>query len=298
MKFYSAPLQGLSESIWRNTHESLFGGIDAYYTPFIRLEKNTLRHKDLREISPENNAVEHLVPQIIASNAETMRTLVSHIASFGYSEININMGCPFPPIARKHQGAGILPFPKEVADLAKEIGKHPEIRFSVKMRLGMNASNEWKAVLPILNDTAITHIVLHPRIGKQQYEGEIDMNACTEFFNACKHPFIYNGDVKSIDDIKQIEQRFPESEGIMVGRGLISSPNLINDYLSGKISTKQQDKEAVRKLHQTLYSRFCETLEGGEKQILDKLKPYWEYFLPNMDRKARKGILKATKMDK
>lgn len=50
---YAAPLQGFTETAWRNAHEQSFGGIDAYYTPFIRLEKGTIRNKDKRDVSPE-----------------------------------------------------------------------------------------------------------------------------------------------------------------------------------------------------------------------------------------------------
>ena len=32
MKLYAAPLQGFTEAPWRNFHEEVFGGIDAYYT--------------------------------------------------------------------------------------------------------------------------------------------------------------------------------------------------------------------------------------------------------------------------
>lgn len=39
MKLYAAPLQGFTEAPWRNLHQEVFGGIDAYYTPFVRMEK-------------------------------------------------------------------------------------------------------------------------------------------------------------------------------------------------------------------------------------------------------------------
>ena len=39
MKLYAAPLQGFTEAPWRNFHEEVFGGIDAYYTPFVRIER-------------------------------------------------------------------------------------------------------------------------------------------------------------------------------------------------------------------------------------------------------------------
>lgn len=55
----------------------------------------------------------------------------------GYQEADINLGCPFPMLARRHNGCGMLPYPEEVKALLSEaIDRHPDIRFSVKLRLG------------------------------------------------------------------------------------------------------------------------------------------------------------------
>ena len=51
MKIYAAPLQGFTEAAWRNAHEGVFGGVDAYYSPFVRLEKGEIRNKDRKEVS-------------------------------------------------------------------------------------------------------------------------------------------------------------------------------------------------------------------------------------------------------
>lgn len=158
MKIYSAPLQGFTEAIWRNLHNRYFGCVDAYFTPFVRYEHGEIRSKDIRDVERKNNTVPRLVPQIIAATPEEMHPLLSLLQKEEYNEIDINMGCSFPLQARKKHGAGILPHPDMVARLMEEIKKYPSIKFSVKMRLGWENKNEWRALLPILNNAPLAHI--------------------------------------------------------------------------------------------------------------------------------------------
>ncbi|HRN13552.1 MAG TPA: tRNA-dihydrouridine synthase, partial [Bacteroides uniformis] len=144
MKLYAAPLQGFTEAPWRNFHEEVFGGIDAYYTPFVRIERGGFRNRDVRDIAPENNTVSHVVPQLIASTPVELERLAALFTEKGYKEADFNMGCPFPLVARKHKGSGILPYPAEVEALLKELTHYPELSFSVKMRLGWESADEWR----------------------------------------------------------------------------------------------------------------------------------------------------------
>ena len=65
LPIHFAPLQGYTDVIYRNAHAACFGGIDTYYTPFVRLEKGSFRHRDIRGIEPGNNQVSHLIPQLL-----------------------------------------------------------------------------------------------------------------------------------------------------------------------------------------------------------------------------------------
>ena len=298
MKLYAAPLQGYTEAIWRNLHEEMFGGIEEYYTPFIRLEKGQIRNKDIREIKRENNTISHLIPQVIAQTPEELDVLLSAIEEYGYTDIDLNLGCPFPPIAQKHRGAGLLPFPKEVEKLLSELNHYSHLRFSLKMRLGMNDASEWLQLMDSINKAPLRHVTLHPRIGKQQYSGEIDKEACHAFVQCCQHPVIYNGDVQSLSDMERIEKEMPRLSGIMIGRGLLAHPFLSAEYREGRGWTESEAKESIRLFHRRLYQQMCEWLTGGDAQILSKIKPYWEYLFPEMDKKSKKAIHKASTLDR
>lgn len=42
------------------------------------------------------------------------------------------MGCPFPMLAKRHNGSGILPYPEEVQALLNLITEYPQISFLSK----------------------------------------------------------------------------------------------------------------------------------------------------------------------
>ena len=297
MKIYSAPLQGFTEAVWRNVHAAVFGGIDGYYTPFLRYEHGEIRSKDIRDIERKNNNVENLVPQVIAANPDEMRPLLNLIAGEGYSRVDINMGCSFPLQMRKRHGAGLLPYPELVAELMKEVAQHPEVSFSVKMRLGCNSKDEWKELMPILNDAPLRHVTMHPRLGIEQYKKPVDVDAFAEFYTACKHPVIYNGDLNSLADINRVEQLFPGLKGIMLGRGLHANPALGVEYRTGRELTNAELGNLVRQMHDALMRELTPRLQGNT-QFLSKMKPYWEYLLPDMLKRDKKAILKATTIEK
>ena len=159
------------------------------------------------------------------------------------------MGCPFPMLAKRHNGSGILPFPEEVEKLLEIIHKYPEINFSVKMRLGWENTKECLNLLPIMNALPLKHITMHPRLGKQQYKGNADMEGFAAFAKACRHPLIYNGDIKNAEDIERIHSRFPSLAGIMIGRGLLANPALAIEYKEKKHLSAEDMKEKLFAAH-------------------------------------------------
>ncbi|MEG1585433.1 MAG: tRNA-dihydrouridine synthase family protein, partial [Bacteroidales bacterium] len=202
LKIHFAPLQGHTDSFYRNAHHAIFGGVDAYYTPFVRLEKgHKFRSRELRDIDPANNEVPVLIPQLIASEADELKEIAELFIKNGYDRADLNMGCPFPMLARRHKGSGLLAHPSEVEALLKAMSEIPELKFSVKMRLGWDTPEEALKLVGMLNDAPLEHIGLHARLGKQQYKGETDKESFEAFYEACKLPLFYNGDLLTPEDI-------------------------------------------------------------------------------------------------
>lgn len=297
MKIFAAPLQGFTEATWRNVHNETYGGIDTYITPFIRIEKGEIRNKDIRDTEKKNNTVPHLIPQIIAATPDELLPIAEFIAKEGYCEADINMGCSFALQVRKQHGAGLLPHPEAVAALMKATGEMPEIKFSVKMRLGWDNKEEWRNILPILNDTPLTRITLHPRLGREQYKQPADREEFARFYEECRHPLVYNGDLTTLEEMNRTAEEFPRLEGLMIGRGLLGNPALGKEYKEQRNLSHGEKASLLAAFHDKFYQAITPRLQGNT-QILSKLKPYWEYLLPDMEKRDRKAIIKASTAEK
>ena len=258
LPIHFAPLQGYTDAVYRRAHARIFGGIETYYSPFVRMEHGEIRRKDARDIEPDNNPGLHLIPQLIAPDADKME----HIMSL----------------------------------LSEAIDRHPDIRFSVKLRLGWEQAEECLALLPLFNELPLAHIILHPRLGKQQYKGEVDLEGFEAFYKECTHPLLYNGDLHTVEDIRSVTTRFPRLAGIVIGRGLLANPALPLEYKQGTPISSDEMAKKVGQLHTEVFGSYREQLQGGDTQLLTKMKSFWEYLLPDGDRKARKTIHKTTKL--
>lgn len=285
-KIYCAPMQGITDHVWRSAHASVFGGVDHYCAPFMRVEHGEIRRRDLRDILPENNSVP-VIPQLLACKADDARRLAMTIKEMGYSLIDINLGCPHPPVALRHKGSGMLKYPDEVKAMFIALAGIEGVSYSVKMRLGWDDELQWKPILDLLPIINPQHVTIHPRTGKQQYGGELKSEQFEQLLDICPYPIIYNGEIKTKDDIDNICDRYDKVAGIMIGRGLVSHPHMLEDAVNTK---------AIRQFHDNLVAEYS-MLDGGEHVVLGKLRAMWQYFLPEADRKALKAIKKSKTLN-
>lgn len=296
MEIHFAPLQGYTDSIFRKLHTEIFGGVDKYYTPFIRVERGDFRKKDIRELPDETELC--TIPQIIASTKpEDIEKMVAMLEEKGYKEVNINMGCPFPMIAKHGMGSGLLADKEAVKAMIKVLETHPSMKFSLKTRLGYDDENQIFEMTDIINNFPFTEVTMHPRIAKDQYSGDINHPKFAEFAKVCKHPLIYNGDVTTLDDINKISSVYPTLKGIMIGRGLLMNPALASEYKNGVIMSDKEKKDKSKQLIKKLFTQ-CEELMNGEEQSVAHVKAYFEYLLPDIEKRNRKKVLKANKAEK
>jgi tRNA-dihydrouridine synthase len=289
----------------------------------LRIENDLPREKDLRDLETDSHTNFKVVPQIIANSVHEFKTLAEALLQKGFSEIDFNMGCPFPMQVNRHRGAGILGDVHAVQEIMDEIrnmsdsatgtastiaNRTAPIKFSVKMRLGQNSPDEAFALLPHLNDTPLAHITLHPRLGKQQYKGAIDFSSFERFYNECKLPLIFNGDITSVSQIHELERKYPKLAGVMIGRGLLARPSLAAEYKAlcnetDSTSVHSTDCEAtpqelldkILQMHQAIFDNACKTYQG-DSQILSHVQTFWEYLEPNIPKKIFKKIKKAGKL--
>ena len=279
-----APLQGYTDAIYRRAHWECVGGVDEYYTPFVRIEKGEVRKKDLRDTDPIANGSVPTVPQVIAKDGDEFARLCDALQGQGWGRIDLNMGCPFPMQVKAGRGSGLLQHPEQVEEILQEMQKRPEVTFSVKMRLGQESKEEGRRVIPIINEMPLVHVTLHPRLGRQQYKGTPDREAFMRFMEECTHPIVYNGDICEWPLSHLATQSLSHSrlKGVMIGRGLLARPWMLSD---------KDPLEVIKNMHTIVYRHATEHL-CGDSQILSRLHAFWEYL--DIPHKQKKAIMKAT----
>ena len=284
----AAPLQGVTDNVWRMAQHAVFGGVDAYYSPFMRVEHGEVRRKDLRDVDPERNAGITLIPQILACQPDHALMMVNALQQMGYHRIDINLGCPFPPIALHRKGSGMLAYPDLVEALFKALAAVDGVEYSVKMRLGWDRNDQWRDVLPLMDLLKPVNIAVHPRIGKQQYKGELDIEQFEAMLAASPWPMIYNGSLRSVEDIEGVISRYPTVAAVMVGNGLAANPGMFAP------DAKPDD---YRRFHDLLVDGYTQQLNGGEAQLVRHLQDIWQTFLPGTGHKLFKAIRKSRTIE-
>lgn len=293
-RILAAPLQGLTECAWRRFHRDLAGGaVDAYFTPFLRVERGEVRRRAMRDLqSPLNDGVP-LVAQIIARDLDEFRLLCDAVGEAGYGIIDLNMGCPFPPQVSHGRGAGMIANLPLLDALAEEMStRFSHLRFSVKMRLGVESPDEWRRSVAAINALPLTHITLHARTARQQYAGQLAMDEFADFMQSAAHPVVFNGDVVSPANIAMLRQKFPALAGVMIGRGFFSRPSLAAEWAEGREWSERERAALQFRLHDAIYDYYRAHSEG-ETQLILKIKPFWDY-LQGADRRVVKLLKKAT----
>lgn len=293
-EIHFAPLQGYTDCVYRKVHAAIFGGVDTYYTPFLRVENGCVRSKDLRDIVHSDNSPHNVIPQLIAANPDELSYLTDLVVKEGYNRVDINMGCPFPKQTRLKRGARLLAFPEDAAKLLACIKDYPSVSFSVKLRHGWDDCSQFEETLAVLNELPLTHVTLHPRLGIQQYKGQADKDVFARFYSLCRTPLYYNGDIGSVAEINELKECFPNLAGVMLGRGLLAYPWLASEWKQGETLPVNERRTRLIDFHGRLLDAYTSRLEGGEHQLLSKMQTLWDYLLPDAEKKLRKKILKST----
>lgn len=284
MKFYLAPMEGLTGFVFRNAYQKHFGDIDTYFTPFINNKK--MNYKEIKDILPEHNKGMHVVPQILTNRAEDFLAIAKELGNYGYESVNLNLGCPSGTVVTKHRGAGFLAVPEELDHFLEEIFADCPLRISVKTRIGINDAGEWERILSIYEKYPMEELIIHPRVQKDFYNNTPDMDAFLYAVENSRHTLCYNGDICSVDDYKAWIQRMEgkdrehgsgstaqHTEHMMLGRGILKNPGLVGELMGHAPITKDQ----FHAFHDDVLKGYLDVM-SGERNTLFRMKELWFYF--------------------
>jgi len=281
MKLYLAPIQGMTNAFYRNMYKELFGGIDVYYAPFVSTSSVRKVGKSIfKDLMPENNKDIEVVPQLLGNNGDDFRHYADIITQLGYKEINWNIGCPYATVAKKKKGSGILPYPEIVDSVLNEACKG-DYDITVKMRLGYDDLDEGFEVMDILNKYPLKGVMIHGRTGIQKYEGTVDLDAFEALYKECNHKMTYNGDIFTVEDFNKMQERFPDIDQFMLGRGALRDP-FLPAAIKGNIINSDEKATIIKTFHDSVLEQYKSIL-SGDKHLCDKMKEFWTYLLVHTD---------------
>ena len=293
MKYYLAPMEGITGHIYRNAYEKYFHNIDKYFTPFIvPNESLSLKTKELRDMLPENNEGLNIVPQILTNNAEGFVLTANKLKQLGYEEINLNLGCPAGTVVSKKRGSGFLAYPEELDRFLDEIYKINDMKISIKTRLGKERADEFYKLIEIYNKYPLEELIIHPRTREDFYGNTPNLEIFKESLKLSKHSICYNGDIFTVDNYNKIVKEFPQVDKIMIGRGILANPGLIDEIKENKFITK----EILKQFHDEIFENYTILLKE-DKNAMYRMKELWGYMshIFTNNKKYYKKIKKAQK---
>lgn len=291
----SSPLQGFTDFRFRNAFHKHFGGIDTFYSPYIKLNgKLVVKGSYERDILPENNDTLEVIPQIITNDAEEFLFVAKYVQQFGYKELNWNLGCPYPMVAKCGMGSGLISNTSQIEHILKRVHNETDIIVSMKMRMGYENPTEILDVFPILEQYPIKNIAIHARIGKQLYKGGVDLDSFQKCLDTSKQKIYYNGDITTVAKFKELQERFPSIDHWMIGRGLIADPFLPSMIKNNTTEYPKNRFEIFEAFHDEIYREYDAYLQGPTP-IRMKMLGFWEYFSESFSnpQKTFKKIKKA-----
>ena len=286
MRYYFAPMEGLTDSIYRRLHHEYFGGVDRYYMPFLSPTMHRcLTSKEERELPKADSVPFTAVPQILTKVSDDFLWAAQVCADRGYQEVNLNVGCPSGTVVSKGKGSGMLRQPEVLDRFLEEIYAKTPLPVSIKTRLGMETAEEFPVILDIFNRYPIAELTVHPRVRKQFYDGAVEMDMFRYAAANSTNPLCYNGDLTSKADIQAVSQEFPGIEAVMIGRGLIADPGMLTGSDAGRLEA----------FHNALLEEYI-TVFGSSRNAIFRLKENWHYLISRFEgsEKLSKRLRKTT----
>lgn len=289
MHYYFAPMEGLTDSVYRRLHHQYFGGVHRYYMPFLSPTMHrTLSAKENRELPMADSVPFAAVPQVLTKVPEDFLWAAGICRDRGYAEVNLNVGCPSGTVVAKGKGAGMLSDCDALDRFLETVFARSPLSISVKTRLGLSEPEEFPARLEVFNRYPIRELTIHSRVRKQFYQGDVHLDMFRYAVRESKNPLCYNGDLFSMQDIANITGEFPQVNAVMLGRGLAADPGML---------CGGTDVHILEQFHAGLLEEYL-VLFGGSRNAMFRLKENWSYWLTRFEgsEKLAKRLRKTTEL--
>ena len=273
------PLDGITKTVFRQVWHRHFGGADRYFMPFFSpTDHHTITPRDFRELDPANNGGLPLVPQIMSCKAPDFIWGAERLHELGYPEVNLNLGCPSGTVTAKGKGSGFLAKPEELDRFFDEVFSHIRFPVSVKTRMGIADPEEFQRLMEIYNRYPIACVTVHARVQKEKYKGKLHLEEFEQAVAASRNPVCYNGDLRTVGELRAFEERFPQVDAVMIGRGAVADPALFRKARGGSAATREE----LQAFTQDLYHSYQDWY-GQVGTAAQRMREVWFYLIHLFD---------------
>lgn len=287
-RFDFAPLDGITKRVFRRVWHERFGGADRYFIPFVSpTDQHILTPRDRLEL--EDDGLPQ-VPQVMAKRAADFVWAAEALADMGYTEVNLNLGCPSGTVTAKGKGSGLLMDPDALDRFLDGVFSAASVPVSVKTRLGYNTPEEFPRLLEVFNRYPIACLTVHPRVRPEKYRGAVHMDCFALAVAESRNPVCYNGDLTSITGVRDLEARFPSLDAAMIGRGAVADPALLRRLRGGPAATKEELQAFTAHLYRAYQEFYGQSAPGNQSApASQRMKEVWFYLIHLFDGGERLG---------
>ena len=237
------------------------------------LHANAVLKGDTEKLLNHHTDEHPLVLQLGGSDPSALAEASSISEKFGYSEVNLNVGCPSSKVQKGRFGAILMKEPKLVAKCISQMKEATTLPVTVKCRIGVDDMDQNIHLDNFINEVSsagCNTFIFHARkawlkglspkdnreIPPLNYERVYELK---NTFPDLK--FIINGGIKSLHESSIHLQHV---DGVMIGREAYENPLLLAEvdsviFLDKKISTSRSD------ILKSLIPYIVEELERGTK---------------------------------
>ena len=272
MQIYFAPLEGVTGYVFRNAYEKYYGGVDKYFTPFISPHtKKCMDAREKRDVLPENNKGIYVVPQVLTNKVEELLDVCKILKNeYGYEEVNLNLGCPSKTVTAKGKGSGFLEYPDKMEELFDRFFKVADVKLSIKTRIGYWELEEAERLFRLYEQFPFEEVIVHPRLGTELYKGVPHYDVFETFLEKSKHSLCYNGDIRSLEELQALDEKWETCDKFMLGRGLIARPGMLN-------TEDGPWRETFAAFHDDILAGYVGYM-SGDRNTLFKMKELWTWW--------------------
>ncbi len=272
-----APLDGITRGVYRRVWQRRFGGADRLFIPFFSpTDQHVLTERDRRELLGSPGIPQ--VPQVMTCRAEDLVWAAELLRDLGFTEVNLNLGCPSGTVTAKGKGAGFLAEPEALDRFFDAACGRLCLPLSVKTRLGVQSPEEFARLLPIFDRYPITCLTIHARVKTEKYRGNVHLEEFAQALAQSRNPVCYNGDLRTVGETEAFASRFPAARAVMIGRGAVADPALFRKLRGGPPATRKELRDFLQELYAE-YQRFY----GQVGTAAQRMREVWFYLIHLFD---------------